>query len=113
MVGIPHNRSSRRTTFASGWAAYEVGMAIRRQLVERAARIWECTPEDVEYGDGVLTCKTDAEKKLTFKELAGQVQRTGAPVSASASVAPTGVGVFDTLKAVAKLVLTELKKGGP
>lgn len=29
-----------------------------------------------------------------------------------AAVAPTGVGVFDTLKAVAKLVLTELRKGG-
>jgi signal recognition particle receptor subunit beta len=29
------------------------------------------------------------------------------------AVARTGVGVFDTLKAVAKLVLTELKKGGP
>jgi len=28
------------------------------------------------------------------------------------AVARTGVGVFDTLKAVAKLVLTELKKGG-
>ena len=28
------------------------------------------------------------------------------------AVAPTGAGVFDTLKAVAKLVLTELKKGG-
>jgi hypothetical protein len=28
------------------------------------------------------------------------------------AVAPTGVGVFDTLKAVAKLVLGELKKGG-
>jgi len=28
-------------------------------------------------------------------------------------VARTGVGVFDTLKAVAKLVLTELRKGGP
>ena len=28
------------------------------------------------------------------------------------AVAPTGVGVFDTLKNVAKLVLTELKKGG-
>jgi len=27
------------------------------------------------------------------------------------AVAPTGVGVFDTLKAVAKLVLTELRKG--
>jgi mutual gliding-motility protein MglA len=29
-----------------------------------------------------------------------------------AAVAPTGVGVFDTLKSVAKLVLTELKKAG-
>ena len=29
-----------------------------------------------------------------------------------AAVAPTGVGVFDTLKSVAKLVLTELKKTG-
>ena len=28
------------------------------------------------------------------------------------AVAPTGVGVFDTLKSVAKLVLTELRKGG-
>jgi len=28
------------------------------------------------------------------------------------AVARTGVGVFDTLKAVAKLVLSELKKGG-
>jgi hypothetical protein len=27
-------------------------------------------------------------------------------------VAPKGIGVFDTLKAVAKLVLTELRKGG-
>ena len=29
------------------------------------------------------------------------------------STATKGVGVFDTLKAIAKLVLTELKKGGP
>jgi len=28
------------------------------------------------------------------------------------AVAPKGIGVFDTLKAVAKLVLTELRKGG-
>ena len=28
------------------------------------------------------------------------------------AVGPTGVGVFDTLKSVAKLVLTELKRGG-
>ena len=33
-------------------------------------------------------------------------------VPSYAAVAPTGVGVFDTLKAVAKQVLTQLKKGG-
>jgi len=33
-------------------------------------------------------------------------------VPAFAAVAPTGVGVFDTLKAIAKQVLTELKRGG-
>jgi hypothetical protein len=32
-------------------------------------------------------------------------------VPAFEAVAPKGVGVFDTLKAVAKLVLTELRKG--
>ena len=33
-------------------------------------------------------------------------------VASFEAVAPKGVGVFDTLKAVAKLVLTELKRGG-
>jgi mutual gliding-motility protein MglA len=33
-------------------------------------------------------------------------------VTSFEAVATTGVGVFDTLKAVAKLVLTELKRGG-
>jgi signal recognition particle receptor subunit beta len=36
----------------------------------------------------------------------------GANVPDFEAVARTGVGVFDTLKAVAKLVLTELRKGG-
>jgi len=33
-------------------------------------------------------------------------------VPAHQAVAPPGVSVFDTLKGVAKLFLTELKKGG-
>ncbi|HTP27205.1 MAG TPA: GTPase domain-containing protein [Anaeromyxobacteraceae bacterium] len=43
-----------------------------------------------------------------------ELQRTLNPrkVPEWAAVAPTGLGVFDTLKSVAKLVLTELKKGG-
>ena len=41
-VGFTGNTGGSRTTFAGGWAAYELGMEIRSQLVERAAKIWEC-----------------------------------------------------------------------
>jgi len=34
-------------------------------------------------------------------------------VPAFEAVAPEGIGVFETLKAIAKLVLIELKKGTP
>ena len=46
---------------------------------------------------------------VTVDELAAELQRKGEPVIEA--VAATGAGVFDTLKAVAKQVLTELRKG--
>ncbi|MGD9893242.1 MAG: xanthine dehydrogenase family protein molybdopterin-binding subunit, partial [Dehalococcoidia bacterium] len=91
-VGYNDVTGGSRVTFASGWAVYEAGQAVRRQMIERAAKIWECKPEDVSVEDGVFTCTSDAEKKFTFKELAGQLLRTGATISASAAVAPRGVG---------------------
>jgi mutual gliding-motility protein MglA len=54
--------------------------------------------------------KRDLPNIATVEELHRLVNPTNVP--AFQAVAPTGVGVFDTLKAVAKLVLTELKKGG-
>ena len=44
----------------------------------------------------------------TVEDLAAELQRKGEPVVEA--VASTGTGVFDTLKAVAKQVLTELRK---
>ena len=54
--------------------------------------------------------KRDLPNIATVDELHRLVNTTNVPEFQA--VAPTGVGVFDTLKAVAKLVLTELKKGG-
>ena len=54
--------------------------------------------------------KRDLPNIATMEELHRLVNPTNVPEFQA--VAPTGVGVFDTLKAVAKLVLTELKKGG-
>ncbi len=54
--------------------------------------------------------KRDLPNVATVDELRRIINPRGVPEFQA--VAPTGVGVFDTLKAVAKLVLTELKKGG-
>ncbi len=53
--------------------------------------------------------KRDLPNIATVEELHRLINAANVP--AFQAVAPTGVGVFDTLKAVAKLVLTELKKG--
>jgi signal recognition particle receptor subunit beta len=53
--------------------------------------------------------KRDLPNVVPVEELRRAINTTGVPEYQA--VAPTGVGVFDTLKAVAKLVLTELKKG--
>jgi xanthine dehydrogenase molybdenum-binding subunit len=92
-VGYNDVTGGSRVTFASGWAAYEAGMEIRRQMIERAAKIWEVEAAQVTYADGVLSATKDGEaKSMTFKELAGQLLRTGATIVGSGSVAPTGVG---------------------
>ena len=53
--------------------------------------------------------KRDLSNIVAVEDLAAELQRKGEPVVEA--VASTGQGVFDTLKAVAKQVLTELRKG--
>ena len=53
--------------------------------------------------------KRDLPNASTLQELEEMLNPT--KVQSFEAIAPKGVGVFDTLKAVAKLVLTELKKG--
>ena len=52
--------------------------------------------------------KRDLPHVVPADDMIGELQRKGEPVIEA--VAATGVGVFDTLKAVAKQVLTELRK---
>src|SRR5919107_264674 len=52
--------------------------------------------------------KRDLSNIISVEDLAGELQRKGEPVHEA--VAAKGNGVFDTLKSVAKQVLTELRK---
>lgn len=91
-VGFTSNSGGSGATFKSGWAAYEAGMDVRRQMVERAAKIWEIPPETVEYEKGVLQHKSDSELRMTFKQLAARQNATGGPITGSAGVNPGGAG---------------------
>jgi signal recognition particle receptor subunit beta len=53
--------------------------------------------------------KRDLPNIIPAQDLTAELQRKGEPVVEA--VASSGAGVFDTLKAVAKQVLTELRKG--
>lgn len=64
-------------------------------------------PEKIPY---VLQLnKRDLPNVLPVDEITAELRRNGEPVIEA--IASTGGGVFDTLKAVAKQVLTELRKG--
>lgn len=91
-IGETDVTGGSRTTFATGWAAYKVGLDIKQQMIERAAKFWEISEDDVTYEGGVLSSSSDASKKMTFKELAEKLGETGGPVMGRATVQPPGVG---------------------
>jgi len=96
-VGYNDVTGGSRTTFASGYAAYEAGQDIIRQLKERAAKIWEVEPDTVSYEGGVLKTSADAEKSMTFKEIAGRVMRDsgrGGSIVNISSIAGRGTAPF-------------------
>jgi signal recognition particle receptor subunit beta len=76
---------------------------LRQNLIEQGYNL-DKIPYVVQFN------KRDLPNSAPMDELKKLLNPTSVPEYEA--VATTGVGVFDTLKAVAKLVLTELKRGG-
>ena len=88
-VGYTFLTGGSRTTFATGWAAYEAAQDILRQMKERAAKLWEAEAASITAERGVFR---SGDKSLTFRELAAQLGQTGGPVIGSGAVNPKGAG---------------------
>jgi CO/xanthine dehydrogenase Mo-binding subunit len=91
-IGFTSTTGGSGATFKTGWASYEAAQDIKRQMIARAARIWDCPVEEVSYQDGALQHASDADKRLTFKQIAARQNPTGGPITGRAGVNPSGPG---------------------
>jgi xanthine dehydrogenase molybdenum-binding subunit len=88
-VGFTAVTGGSRTTFATGWAAYEAAQDVVRQMKERAAKLWETDADSVAMERGVFRA---GGKSIAFQELAARLDQTGGPVVGRGAVNPRGVG---------------------
>ena len=91
-VGFTSNTGGSSVTFKTGWASYTAAQDIKQQIIVRAAKGWEVSPDDVEYEDGVVKHKSDKAMTKTFQEMAAQLNATGGPIVGRATVNPRGQG---------------------
>ena len=91
-VGFSSGAGGSGVTFKTGWASYEAAQDVKRQLVARAAAIWETDVDEVEYVDGVIRHKSDSELRTTLKELAPNLNTTGGPIVGRANLNNPGAG---------------------
>jgi len=91
-IGFTGNTGGSRTTFATGWAAYQAAHDVRRQMEERAAKIWGVNVDDVAYDQEDATIKGPDNNVFTFKELARRLPGTGGNIQGRADVVSTNVG---------------------
>ncbi len=77
-VGYTDVTGGSRVTFATGIACVEAAKDIQRQLVERAAMIWDVDASEVKYEDGQVVGPGD--NSISFKDLAAKLHATGGAV---------------------------------
>jgi xanthine dehydrogenase molybdenum-binding subunit len=91
-IGHTDVTGGSRTTLASGQAVYEAAHDAIRQLKERAARLWEKQPEEVEFSNGTFSAKGEGISPLTVSQLARRLARTGGPITGRSTVNARNVG---------------------
>jgi len=74
-VGYTDVTGGSRVTFATGIAAIEAARDIQRQMVARAALLWNVAAAEVKYEDGHIV--GPGGKRVSFKELAAELHEAG------------------------------------
>ena len=91
-IGYTSMTGGSGAAFKTGWASYEAAQDVKRQMIGRAALLWDTPADEVELEDGVFRHTSDPELSVGFAELAGRSAETGGPVVGSANMDPSGAG---------------------
>lgn len=91
-IGYTGNTGGSRTTFATGWAAYQAALDIREQLEKRIAAIWEVDVSDVNYDPSDASIHGPDNQIMTFRDAASRLPATGGMIQGQADVVSTNVG---------------------
>ena len=91
-IGYTAVTGGSRTTFATGYAAYEAAQDVKRQMIERAAKLWDVDEDNVQFADGEFSSINGKDEQISFRDLSGRLSETGGPVIGRATVDPPGAG---------------------
>jgi CO/xanthine dehydrogenase Mo-binding subunit len=91
-IGYTDATAGSRTTLATGQVVFEAAQDALRQLKERAAKLWEKKPEEVQFRDGLFSAAGEGITPLTLKALVTKLARTGGPVAGRATLNSRAVG---------------------
>ncbi len=91
-IGYSGSTGGSRVTFATGMAVTQAAEKVAEDLKGRAAQIWECEIDHVEWRDGAAHCLDPSRdvEPLTIRNLAGKSAKTGGPIAAEISINAQG-----------------------
>ena len=91
-IGYTAVTGGSRTTYATGYAAYEAAQDVVRQMSGRAAKLWDVDEANVQFADGEFSSINGKEEQISFRDLSARLGEAGGPVVGRATMNPAGAG---------------------
>jgi xanthine dehydrogenase molybdenum-binding subunit len=88
-VGYTEVTGGSRTTYATGYAAYELAQEMKRKITASLAELWEVPASTISVSGSQYSANG---KSASLSEVAKALEEAGVHVTASVTVSPTGAG---------------------
>jgi CO/xanthine dehydrogenase Mo-binding subunit len=91
-VGYTSGTGGSSVTHKAGIAVYQAASDVKLQLLDRVASIWGTDSNSLEMNNGVISSTSNQNLKISFEDLAAQLNDTGGPIVGRAALTTRGPG---------------------